>query len=74
MEDLSEAKEKYPTLERRVKSIEGNNIFGAVVMDMCLVSYLTTLTKFKMRLWEMRRSYVPEEPLGDVQPKYGCSH
>lgn len=38
---------KYQTLEKRVKAMEGNNIFGATTMDMCLVMNLVIPTKFK---------------------------
>lgn len=38
---------KYETLEKRVKAMEGNNIFSATIMDTCLVSDLVIQTKFK---------------------------
>lgn len=37
----------YQTLEKMVKTIEGNDTFGAIEMDMCLVSDLAIPTKFK---------------------------
>lgn len=47
-EELIKLKEKFQTLEKRVKAIEVNDIFGATAMDMCLVSDLIIPTKFKL--------------------------
>lgn len=50
-EDLEEKGElieqKYQTLEKRVKAMVGNNIFGVTTMTMCLVLDLVIQTKFK---------------------------
>lgn len=39
--------EQLQTLEKRLRAIEGNDIFGASAMDMCLVPELVLPSKFK---------------------------
>lgn len=46
-EEMDNVKEQYQTLEKRLRSIEGNDIFGAAAMDMCLVPDLVLPAKFK---------------------------
>lgn len=46
-EELNEVKEKCQILEKRVRTMEGNDICGATTMDMCLVLDLTVPAKFK---------------------------
>lgn len=38
---------KYQTFEKRLRAIEGNDVFGAASMDMCLVPDLVLPAKFK---------------------------
>lgn len=40
-------KEKWKILDNTMTTMEGNDIFGVGAMDMCLVSDLTILAKFK---------------------------
>lgn len=40
-------KEQCQTLERRLRAVEGNDVFGAATMDMCLVPDLVLSAKFK---------------------------
>ncbi|XP_050918902.1 uncharacterized protein LOC127136386 [Lathyrus oleraceus] len=41
------AAERFHTLEKKIKVIEGNNIFGSIAMNMLLVSNLVISAKFK---------------------------
>ena len=46
-DELEDVKEKYQTLEKRMRAMEGNDVFGAAAMDMCLVPDLVLPKKFK---------------------------
>lgn len=46
-DELEDVKEKYQTLEKRLRAMEGNDVFGAAAMDMCLVPDLVLPKKFK---------------------------
>lgn len=43
-----ETNEKYQVLEKRLKAIEGQNLFGLDAVDMCLVAGVTLPAKFKV--------------------------
>lgn len=45
--ETSLGNEQLQTLEKRLRAIEGNDIFGASAMDMCLVPDLVLPSKFK---------------------------
>lgn len=44
---MIEIKEKHQTLKKRVKAMEGSDIFGVTATYMCLVSDLVIPTKFE---------------------------
>ncbi|XP_050878259.1 uncharacterized protein LOC127082076, partial [Lathyrus oleraceus] len=46
-EDLRGMKENYQMLEKRLRAMEGDQVFGATAKEMCLVSGLMIPTKFK---------------------------
>lgn len=46
-DELEDVKEKYQTLEKRLRAMEGNDVFGVAAMDMCLVPDLVLPKKFK---------------------------
>lgn len=48
MGEMEKIKEQCQTLERRLRDIEGNDVFGASAMDICLVPDLVLPPKFKM--------------------------
>lgn len=50
--ELESVKEKSQTLERRLRAVEGNDVFGAAAMDMCLVPDLVLPAKFKTPKFE----------------------
>ena len=45
--EYEEFKEQYQTLEKRLCAMEGNDVFGIAVENMCLVSDLVMPAKFK---------------------------
>ncbi|XP_050909226.1 uncharacterized protein LOC127123003 [Lathyrus oleraceus] len=46
-EDLRGMKENYQMLEKRLRAMEGDQVFGATAKEMCLVSGLVIPAKFK---------------------------
>lgn len=50
-------KEKYQTLERRLRAMEGNDVFGAAAMDMRLVPDLVLPKKFKTSEFEKYKGH-----------------
>ncbi|XP_058784564.1 uncharacterized protein LOC131659375 [Vicia villosa] len=55
--EVEEVKEKYNVLEKRLKVVEGNDIFGFDTMNLCLVSDLTVPTKFKVPEFEKYKGH-----------------
>lgn len=56
-EGLNKVKEKCQILEKMVRAMEGNNIFGVVAMGICLVSYLIIPTKFNTPNFDKYKGY-----------------
>lgn len=50
--EVDNVKKKYNVLEKRLTDVEGSDIFGFDVMNMCLVADLTVLAKFKVAKFE----------------------
>lgn len=46
-EEIKGMKESYQVLEKRLRAIEGEKVFGVAAKGMCLVSGLVTPVKFK---------------------------
>lgn len=49
---VKEVNEKYQVLEKRLKAVDCQNLFGIDVVDMCLVPGVTLPTKFKVPYFE----------------------
>lgn len=57
VDEMENMKEQCQTLERRLRAIKGNDVFGATTMDMCLVSDLIIPAKFKTPNFEKYKGY-----------------
>lgn len=57
VDEMDNVKEQCQTLEKRLRAIEGNDIFGAAAMDMCLVPDLVLPAKFKTADFEKYKGH-----------------
>lgn len=61
MGNIKNVKEQYQTLDKGLRTIEGKNFFGNDTMDMCLVSNLVMLEKFKTPKFEKYKGHTCPE-------------
>lgn len=72
-DELEDVKEKYQTLEKRMRAMEGNDVFGAAAMDMCLVPDLVLPKKFKTPDFEKYKGHTCPRSHLIILQKDDCS-